>query len=105
MLTGSDTVAAHSTHTYWPSQKFILSEVHPLYYVPAVIEHSTDVFSVHGTCEVRIAIMLSITACCTYPLQKIYIYYLHVYSICLYIKIKAIIYCKHHTQLLHVLHQ
>lgn len=68
-LARSYTVAARSTHTYWPSQKFILSEVHPLYYVPAVIEHSADVFRVHGACEVRVAIMLSVTTCRAYPLQ------------------------------------
>lgn len=66
-LARSYTVAARSTHTYWPSQKFILSEVHPLYYVPAVIEHSADVFRVHGACEVRVAIMLAITTCRAYP--------------------------------------
>lgn len=70
LLARSYTVAARSTHTYWPSQKFILSEVHPLYYVPAVIEHSADVFRVHGASEVRVAVVLAVTTCCAYPLQE-----------------------------------
>lgn len=53
-----------------PSQEFVLAEVHPLNDVSTVVEHSADVFCVHCTCEVWIAVMPAISACRTYPLWK-----------------------------------
>ena len=53
------------------SQQFVLPEVHPLNYVSAIVEHSSDVFRVHGTCEMRVAVMSAVAACCADSLQKL----------------------------------
>lgn len=42
-------------------QEFILAQMHPLYDITAIIEHPLNILRIHGTCEVRIAVMFTIT--------------------------------------------
>jgi len=43
--------------------------MHPLYDVPAVVEHPPNVLSVYSTCEVRITVVLPVPTRCTDALQ------------------------------------
>lgn len=47
--------------------------MHPLNNVPTVIENPPDVFCIHCTCEVRIAVVPSISTCCADSLYEQYI--------------------------------
>jgi len=67
----SNVAMAARVSLFIPSQEFVLPEMHPLDYVSAVIKHSSDVFCVHCTCEVRITKVLSITSSCTDPKEFI----------------------------------
>lgn len=50
------------------SQELILAQVHPLDDIPAIVEHSLDIFRVDGAGEVRVTVMLTIAARRTYTL-------------------------------------
>jgi hypothetical protein len=51
------------------SQQLILAQMHALDDVTAVIEDTPDVLCVHCTCEMRVAIVLSISTCCADTLE------------------------------------
>jgi len=52
------------------SQELVLTQMHPLNDIPAIVEHSLDVLRVDGTREVRITIVLAVAARRTYTLQE-----------------------------------
>ena len=45
------------------SQQLVLSEVHPLDYIPTIVEDPPDVFCVYCTCEVGVAIVSPVATC------------------------------------------
>ena len=53
-----------------PSQKLILAEMHPLDYVAAVVEHSSNILRVYCACKVWITVMFTISAGCADPLDE-----------------------------------
>lgn len=52
------------------SQELILTQVHPLNDVPAIVEHSFDILRVNGARKVRVTVVLAVTARRTYALKK-----------------------------------
>ena len=55
--------------TLLQSQELVLTEMHPLDDIPAVVEDAAYVLSVHGTGEMRVAVMAAISAGCANPLR------------------------------------
>lgn len=63
---------------YWAgeeSQKLVLLKMHSLDDVSAVIKHSSNVFCVNSTCEMRVTIVLAVSACGTYSLLTRNVYF------------------------------
>ncbi len=53
-----------------PSQQLVLTKVHSLDNVPTIIEHTSNVLSVHSACKMRITVMFPVATWCTYSLKK-----------------------------------
>ena len=53
-----------------PSQKFILTQVHSLDYISAVVKHPSNILRVYCACEMWITVMFTISAGCADSLGK-----------------------------------
>lgn len=45
-------------------QQLVLAQMNTLDYVPAVVEHPTNILRVHCTRKMRVAVVASIASCC-----------------------------------------